>query len=286
MRPRPRFTLIMDRWSSLMSARWPRGVGVAAAAVVILASLGYGAVKGDHVASIVAAMKDARDATANAAGFRIVSVALAGNRHVSREEVLAIAGVTGTTSLVFLDVEETRARLKTNPWIADATVLKLYPGELQIGIKEREPFALWQKDGRVSVIADDGTVLEPYVAPRLIELPLVVGRGAETRAKQFLALLDRYPAMRDFVRASVFVGERRWNLRLKNGIDVRLPESDVAPALERLVALDQEKNLITRDIVAIDLRLPDRVTVRLSEAAAQARIDAAKDKPKKKGGNA
>jgi cell division protein FtsQ len=284
MRPRPRFTLILDRWSSLMSTRWPRGVGVAAAAVVILASLGYGAVKGDHVASIVAAMKDARDATANAAGFRIVSVALAGNRHVSREEVLAIAGVTDTTSLVFLDVEETRARLKTNPWIADATVLKLYPGELQIGIKEREPFALWQKDGRLSVIAEDGTVLEPYVAPRLIELPLVVGRGAETRAKQFLALLDRYPAMRDFVRASVFVGERRWNLRLKNGIDVRLPETDVAPALERLVALDQEKNLITRDIVAIDLRLPDRVTVRLSEAAAQARIDAAK--PKKKGGNA
>jgi cell division protein FtsQ len=284
MRPRPRFTLILDRWSSLMSTRWPRGVGVAAAAVVILASLGYGAVKGDHVASIVAAMKDARDATANAAGFRIVSVALAGNRHVSREEVLAIAGVTDTTSLVFLDVEETRARLKTNPWIADATVLKLYPGELQIGIKEREPFALWQKDGRLSVIAEDGTVLEPQVARRLIELPLVVGRGAETRAKQFLALLDRYPAMRDFVRASVFVGERRWNLRLKNGIDVRLPETDVAPALERLVALDQEKNLITRDIVAIDLRLPDRVTVRLSEAAAQARIDAAK--PKKKGGNA
>jgi cell division protein FtsQ len=84
----------------------------------------------------------------------------------------------------------------------------------------------------------------------------------------------------------VLVGERRWNLRLKNGIDVRLPESEVAPALERLVALDREKNLITRDIVAIDLRLADRVTVRLSDAAAQGRIDAAKDKAKKKGGNA
>jgi cell division protein FtsQ len=92
--------------------------------------------------------------------------------------------------------------------------------------------------------------------------------------------------MRDFVRASVLVGERRWNLRLKNSIDVRLPESDVASALERLVVLDREKNLITRDILAIDLRLPDRVTVRLSDTAAQARIDAAKDKPKKKGGNA
>jgi cell division protein FtsQ len=286
MRSRSRVTHIMNRWSLLLNARWPRGVGAAASAVVILGSLAYGVVKGDHVASIVAAMRDARDGTANAAGFRIVSIALAGNHHITREEVLATAGITGSTSLLFLEVGETRERLKTNPWIADATVLKLYPGELQIGIKEREAFALWQKDGQVSVIADDGTVLEPYVAPGLIRLPLVVGRGAETRAKEFLALLDRYPAMRDFVRASVLVGERRWNLRLKNGIDVRLPESDVASAIERLVALDREKNLITRDILAIDLRLPDRVTVRLSDAAAQARIDAAKDKPKKKGGNA
>jgi cell division protein FtsQ len=89
-----------------------------------------------------------------------------------------------------------------------------------------------------------------------------------------------------FVRAAVLVGERRWNLRLKNGIDVQLPESDVAAGLERLVALDREKSLITRDIVAIDLRLPDRVTVRLSDAAAQARADALKAKPKKKGGAA
>ena len=286
MRPRYRIAQLMDRWSSLINTRWPRGVGVAGTVIVIFASLAYGAVKGDHIPSIIAALKDARDGAGNAAGFRIVSVALAGQHHISREEVLAAAGVTGSTSLLFLDVEQTRERLKTNPWIADATVLKLYPGELQIGIKEREAFALWQKDGQVSVIADDGTVLEPYVSPRLIELPLVVGRGAETRAKEFLALLDRYPALRAFVRAAVLVGERRWNLRLNNGIDVRLPETDIAPALERLVALDKEKNLITRDIVAIDLRLPDRVTVRLSEAAAQARIDAAKDKAKKKGGSA
>jgi cell division protein FtsQ len=286
MRPRYRFSQLMDRLSSLLNARWPRGVGTAGTVAVILASLAYGSVKGEHVPAVIAALKDARDAAANAAGFRIVSVALAGQHHISREEVLAAAGVTDTTSLLFLDVEQTRERLKSNPWIADATVLKLYPGELQIGIREREAFALWQKDGQVSVIADDGTVLEPYVAPRLIELPLVVGRGAETRAKEFLALLDRHPDLRASVRATVLVGERRWNLRLKNGVDVRLPETDIAPALERLVALDKEKNLTTRDIVAIDLRLPDRVTVRLSEAAAQARIDAAKDKAKKKGGSA
>jgi cell division protein FtsQ len=195
--------------------------------------------------------------------------------------------VTGRTSLLFLDVETARERLKANPWVADATVLKLYPGELQIGITERQPFALWQKDRRVSVIADDGIVLEPYVAPRLNRLPLVVGRGADTQAKDFLALVERYPDIREQVRAYVLIGERRWNLRLKNGLDVRLPEDGVGTALDRLVALDREAKLLTRDIAAIDLRLADRVTVRLSPAAAAARAEAIKkEKPPVKGGKA
>jgi cell division protein FtsQ len=88
------------------------------------------------------------------------------------------------------------------------------------------------------------------------------------------------------LRASIFVAERRWNLRLNNGIDVRLPEGDIEEALDRLVALDRDKKLLSRDIVAVDLRLPDRVSVRLSDAAAQAREDAAKDKKKKKAGDA
>jgi cell division protein FtsQ len=273
----------MLRWArgwflALLRVHVPRGVGMAAAALMILSSIVYGTVEGGHVPTIVSAFKEARDQAANAAGFRILSVALSGNVHVSREEVLAIAGITGTTSLLFLDVAVVRDRLRTNPWIADATVLKLYPGELQVSLSERQAFALWQKDRRVSVIAEDGTVLEPFVAPGLLQLPLVVGEGAETRAKAFLALLARYPVIRDQVRASILVGERRWNLRLRNGLDVRLPESDAAAAFDRLVALERDNKLTTRDIAAIDLRLPDRVTVRLSPAAAQSRLDAARDR--------
>ena len=278
--------LLLDRWAWLLERRLPRAAGSIATSIALLSSLAYGVVKGEHLPSIAAYLKDGRDWIANTAGLRIVSIALTGNARVSREEILATAGVTGTTSLVFLDVDGVRKRLKSNPWIADVTVLKLYPGELQIRIKERAAFALWQKDGAVSVIADDGTVLEPYVAPGLIRLPLVVGAGAQLRAKELLALLDQHPSTRNRIRAFVLVSERRWNLRLRNGIEVRLPEAGVAAALETLDALDHNKNLITRDIVLIDLRLPNRVTVRLSDAAAQARNDALKEQPKKKAGNA
>ena len=258
-------------WIRLLRVRVPRGTGATAAIALILGGLGYGVIKGDHVTDVVAFLEDARDQAANAVGFNIRDLTVTGQNQLTKEEVLASARVTGRSSLLFLDADATRERLKANSWIADATVRKLLPGQLQIEIKEREPFALWQKDRRVSVIADDGTVLEGFVAPQLLTLPLVVGRGAETRAKHFLALLDRFPALRDQVRASILVGERRWNLRLKSGLDIRLPEAEVGGALEQLMTLDREAKLLTRDIVLVDMRLSDRVTVRLSEKAAQAR---------------
>jgi cell division protein FtsQ len=275
------------RLEKLDALQPPRGVGVALSALIILGSIAFGTVRGGHLPDVVEYFCTIRDAAANAAGFNISAVALSGQKHLTREEIFAAAGVTGHSSLLFLDVADARVRLKTNPWIADATVQKLYPDRLQITIVEREAFALWQKAGRIGVIADDGTVLEPYISRRFVSLPLFVGEGAGARAKDFRALLDRYPDIRDKLRASVLVAERRWNLRLKNGIDVRLPESDVERALDQLVALDREKNLLSRDISSIDLRLPDRVTVRLSDAAAQAREEALKPKkPKAKGGSA
>jgi cell division protein FtsQ len=244
-------------------------------------------VRGGHVTVVLAELADARDAVANALGFRITSIALAGQRHITREEILTTAGVTGRTSLLFLDATAARARLKTNPWIAEATVLKLYPGRLHIAITERDAFALWQKSGKVTVIAEDGTVVEPYVAKRFAKLPLVVGPGAELKAKEFLALIDRYPLLRDQLHASTLVAERRWNLQLKNGITVRLPEADVERALELLVQLDRDKKLLSRDVATVDLRLSDRVTVRLSNEAAAAREEQLRPaKPKKKAGDA
>jgi len=282
------FERMLRRWlGPMLVFRAPRGLGVAAAAAIVLGSVAYGVVRGGHVETVVTGFHDVRDALANAAGFRIVAVALSGNRQITREEILATAGVTGRSSLLFLDVNAARERLKANPWIADATVLKLFPDQLQVSIVERKPFALWQHEGRLSVIAQDGAVLEPYVARRFHRLPLVVGKGAAERAEGFLAMLDRLPAeLREQVKASVFVAERRWNLRLSNGLDIRLPEVEPDRALEHLVELDRDKQLLSRDILTVDLRLADRVTVRLSDAAAQARLDAQKAKAKKKGNDA
>jgi cell division protein FtsQ len=265
----------------------PNRAGVAATVLLLLGSSGFGVVKGGHLADFTAALSDTRNAIANSAGFRITAVAINGRKQLTQDEVLAIGGVNGRSSLLFLDAAIVRDKLKANPWIGEATVLKLYPGQIQIDIVERTAFALWQNDGRLAVIADDGAVLEPYLSRRFISLPLVVGKGADTRARDFLALLDRYPQVKSQTKAAIFVGERRWNLRLKDGLDIRLPEHDVGNALAALSKLDKEDRLFSRDIVAIDMRLQDRLVVQLSEDAAKAREELFKEKkPKKKAGDA
>jgi len=279
---------VLRRWGgALAELHVPRGTGAAAAFLLLIASIGYGAVKGGHGAEIAAEIQDLCDSAANSVGFRISEIALAGEHEVSREDILSLAGVTGRSSLLFLDAAQARDRLLTNPWIAQAAVLKLYPNRLRIEIKERKTFALWQKDGHVNLIASDGTVLEPYVAARFASLPLVVGDGAEHAAQGILALLKRYPSIAQAVDASVLVADRRWNLHLKSGVEVLLPERDPAQALTLLVDLDRDKKLLSRDIVKVDLRLPDRVTVRQSDAAAAARAEALKaaEKAKKKKGS-
>ena len=276
--PQPRLIATIERYL-------PNRIGVAATVLILLGSAGFGVVKGGHLEDVTTALSDTRNALANSAGFRITTVAINGRKQLTQDEVLAIGGVNGRSSLLFLDADTVREKLKANPWIGDATVLKLYPGRLQIDIVERSAFALWQRDGRLAVIADDGAVLEPYVSRRFLSLPLVVGRGAETRARDFLALLARYPQVRAVTKAAIFVGERRWNLRLNDGLDIRLPENDVGNALATLSKLDQEDRLFSRDIVAVDMRLPDRFVVQLSDDAAKARDDLLKDKqPKKKAG--
>src|ERR1035438_8253231 len=120
------------RLIGLLERYLPNRAGVIATVLLLLASAGFGVVKGGHLDELVLELSDTRNAIANSAGFRITSVGITGRKQLTQDEVLAIGGVNGRSSLLFLDAATARDKLKANPWIADATVLKLYPGELQI----------------------------------------------------------------------------------------------------------------------------------------------------------
>jgi cell division protein FtsQ len=176
-------------------------------------------------------------------------------------------------------VNDLRERLERVPLIKSASVRKLYPNELVIGLTEREPYALWQNNGELFIIAADGTVIDLMQDERFVDLPFVVGENANTRSKEYLALLDAAGPLKSRIRAGTLVAGRRWTLKMDNGMDVRLPELGAAQAMARLAKLEQEQKILEKDVLAIDLRMADRVVVRLSEEAAVARAESLKKKP-------
>jgi cell division protein FtsQ len=208
-----------------------------------------------------------RDMIARALGFRVEAVTITGQKELDERVILRAAGLEARTALPFLDAGETRERLKQLPLVRDAEIVKLYPNQLVITVKEREPFAVWQKQGQLAVVARDGTVIDRTLEPYFAELPFVVGEGANLRVQEYAKLLDLAHELRVPVRAGVLVSSRRWTLRLENGVDVKLPETDPEAALSKLAQLDRDTRLLQKDVAFIDMRAPGRVTARLSNEA-------------------
>ena len=114
---------------------------------------------------------------------------------------------------------------------------KLYPNQIVVDIVERTPYGVWQKDGEVSAIAADGAAIDEMHDGRYVDLPFVVGEGANQRLREFVGLLDALAELKPRVEAGVLVGQRRWNLQLNSGIDVKLPEADPQAAMATLVCV-------------------------------------------------
>ncbi len=199
-------------------------------------------------------------------GVAIEAYEVHGNSEVSDLDVVAALAPDHGTSILSYDVAVAREALKANPWIADATVSKVYPNKLEIRIDERLPFALWQNEHGLYLIDREGLILSEFDG-RKTQLPLVVGKGAEKEAANILALMQRVPQLAVDAKALIRVGERRWDIETADGVTIMLPEQGQAAELIRFSKFERETELLMRDIDRIDLRLKDRLVVRMSADA-------------------
>jgi cell division protein FtsQ len=262
-----------------LARRLPRFLGTALTLGFFGVVTYVGLWQGGHLNGFIAEYGEPHHALARMVGLGLEKVTISGISQIRESEVLAAAGLNTKVSLAFLDVNDIRERLERVPMIKSASVRKLYPNELVISLTERVPYAIWQLNGELFVIASDGTVIDLMQDERFLNLPFVVGDQANTRTKEYLALLEAAGPLKERIRAGSLVSGRRWTLKMDNGMDVRLPELGVNDALARLVTLERDQKILEKDVLAIDLRMPDRVVVRLTEEAASARAEAMKKKP-------
>jgi cell division protein FtsQ len=260
------------------------GFGSALTLVFLICVGAYGCLVGGQFADFVANEGALRDVIARTFGFGLEAVTISGERELTEKEILGTAEIGPQSSLLFLDATRVRNRLAAMPLVKEASVSKLYPNRLLIEVEERRPFALWQKDGQVHIIAADGTPIDVLRDSRFAELPLVVGDGANERLDEYVSLLDSAGDLQPRIRAGILVAKRRWTLKMTNGVEVALPEKDARTAVALLAQLQRESRVLDKDVLSIDLRVKGRFVARISEEAAHARAELFAHKPKVKGG--
>jgi cell division protein FtsQ len=212
------------------------------------------------------------------AGFTVSGYQIIGINHMNRSLIDRVvtdelrratdeAG-TGKAPQALVDVARIRNQLIGFGWVKDARVSRRLPDTLVIDIVERTPSALWQNQGQLALIDKEGVVLDRVPVDKMPDLPLLIGPGANGRAEQLGRLMDAVPTLKPQLASATWVGGRRWDLNFQSGETVALPEGEGAAraALTKFAKLDKSTGLLGRGVVRFDLRIPDKMIVRLPRA--------------------
>ncbi len=251
--------------------------GAAAALLAVMAGGTMWLARSGVAAAAEAALGARLAAAGKDVGFAVANVSVEGREREPRQAILDALGVARGTPILAVDLAAARLRLEALPWVRIAEIERLLPDTIFVRLAERRPLAFWQRQGKLVLIADDGKIIPAARLEDFGALVVRVGDDAPALGAPLLDMLATEPALYPHVAAAVRVGGRRWNIRLDSGIDIDLPEQDAESAWHRLAALDRSESLLGRSILAVDLRLQDRLVLRLPPAPPKA--PAKKGKP-------
>ena len=252
-------------WLDRLSAFRFRLALRAGAGVVLGVVLAAGLLRGGHLDYEGSMWLLLPGKAASLVGMAAEDISITGLEHHEPEALLAAIGVQPGGSLLGFDAGHARRILEGLDWIERAKVQRLFPNQLAVEVKEREPFAIWQRGESYYVIDRTGAAMSGLAAAKLVRLPLVTGEGANTAVADLINQLSAYPGILLQMKAAARVGKRRWTLYLDSGITVQLPERDWQDALRMADELNRTQQLLSRGIRSVDLRLAGRVIVEVAE---------------------
>lgn len=251
------------RWALLLRRQKGRLRALAVLAAFAAIVFGLSAiVRATDPASSLVGVRERLGAIAGVAGLSVRHIVIRGRRNTPEPLLRAALGITPGEPILAFSLAAARARIESLAWVRSAVVERRLPDTVLVVLTEKRPFALWQHDARFSVIDRDGDTVTERDVRAYRGLPLVVGPGAPAGAAELFDTLAELPGIGRRVAAAVRVGERRWNLVLKDGTTVELPDDHAPVALARLAAFDAKYALLDRPLAVVDMRLGDRLVLR------------------------
>ncbi len=252
-----------DGFFDRMSAVWTRFSNALIASSVLIAVVALGFLwAGGYIGMMGEQINRAVGAGAVSAGFEITRITARGLSKTDEDDVLSAVGPVIGASMLHFDADRARASVEQLGWVRTAAVSRLLPNTVHVSVREREPAAVWQLSGNLHLIDNAGAVIREVNAFEYADLPLIVGAGAPGAASEMLKVLQTEPDIQRRTSALIRVSDRRWNLKTRDGVEVKFPERGVIEAMHYLARLQDETRLLDEPIEYVDLRNPENFVYR------------------------
>ncbi|MFN3700065.1 MAG: cell division protein FtsQ/DivIB [Alphaproteobacteria bacterium] len=203
------------------------------------------------------------------AGFSVENILVEGRRHVEPDILMAILDVQKGDPLFIFHPQRAQMQIEKISWVKSVLVERRFPDTIYVRLEEREPLALWQKDQKLYLVDREGKILTDHQLRRFEDLLMIYGENAPQHADRLIQTLRAEPEILARLESASWVGDRRWDLKSKNGILVKLPEQDIGLALRRLADTQSSNAILDKSLEHIDLRGADRIIVQTAPGKVQ-----------------
>lgn len=250
---------------------WMMRVKKAVTVAALTGLLGWGVYYGwsHHLSGQVGPWLEGKAiAASHRMGFKVNDILVVGRSRLPQEELLSRLKIEKGAPIFAVSIGETQGALADIPWVSKVIVSRRLPDRVVIDITERTPAALWQYNKKVVAIDAEGKALTGESLERWGDLPLLVGEDAPAHTAEILGLLNAQPAIAAELEAAIRMGSRRWDLLLRNGMRIKLPETGAELALAKVALYQEREQILSKDLSAIDLRIQDKFVVEPKAATA------------------
>ena len=193
--------------------------------------------------------------------IKLKNIKILGIENTKASEVVTIVTGLRETSLASIDLKKISAEINKIDWVKKSELRKVYPSTLEVRIFEHNPIAIWFNQGNKILVDDEAQILTELNPGNFKNLKVIAGPDARKEIPAIISMIKNYPDFEKKIKSLLRVGDRRWTIRLHNGITIHLPEKNVDRAIEEIEDLDDRYALLSRYIEIIDMRLQDRIDI-------------------------
>jgi len=269
----PRRDPAPSRWAYRMQRLWLTPlfrvlfrVGLPLACVTLIVGI-YLADQGRR-AALGGFVADLRERFEDRPEFMVALVSIEGASPELAKAVRARINVKLPQSSFELDLDQVRERAEALDAVQSAEMRVRSHGVLQVVITERVPVLIWRSDDGLTMLDASGHRVAGLAARAdRPDLPLIAGEGADAETTEALDVLAALQPIAPRLRGLVRMGARRWDVVLDRDQRLLLPAEAPVAAIERLLALDQAEDMLSRDVAVVDLRVSQRPVLRLAPFA-------------------